>query len=212
MDFFDGGQSEYVPQFKQNDKVIFSGTVSRDNFKKQKKRGRVGGLIIFVITVLATVVCCVLGFSGFSAQKGVIFCAVAVIVVLYFISVVAMLKPTGKKEYERIGSPSVVFDFSNGTIAIVRGSGSLVLPADAISDVEEDEEVILVYYDTRAARSEQKAALSEAGHSFRLSEMKRGVIACQKNLLTVGEIGRALSFTTAKAEEFKAKTKKCDKR
>lgn len=98
MDFFDGGQSEYVPQFKQNDKVIFSGTVSRDNFKKQKKRGRVGGLIIFVITVLATVVCCVLGFSGFSAQKGATFCAVAVIVVLYFISVVAMLKPTGKKE------------------------------------------------------------------------------------------------------------------
>lgn len=90
------------------------------------------------------------------------------------------VKTDGEKEYERIGSPSVVFDFSNGTIAIVRGSGALVLPADAISDVEEDEEVILVYYDTRAARSEQKAALSEAGHSFRLSEMKRGVIACQK--------------------------------
>lgn len=206
MDFFDGKTAEYRPQFKQNDKVIFSGTISRDNFKKQMKKSRGNVLSKFIIAVLATIMYLVFRWSGVLVRREVSICALVVIGVLYLLSVLSVLRQTGKKEYMRIGSQSVVFDFTNETVVLVRGSGSLVLPADAISDVvEEGEEVILVSYRTHAKKSERKAMLRDSGRSFRPNETMCGVIACQKNLLTVGEADRALSFAREKAEEYKAK-------
>lgn len=203
MVFFDGEPTGYQPQFNQKTRAIFSGAMSHANFKRQTAKNRIKAIIVFLIAVVVAVVFVLLRLKGLI--DGVVLASAAVlVVVLVLVSVALRVGCSGKKNYERVGQQSVVFDFADNTMAIVRNSGALVLSADAITDAKEHADAILVFYDTQAKKKERKAILKESGNSFDEYETRRGVVACQKNLLTKGDINGVVAFVRKKATEHKA--------